>query len=199
MLAFWWTLFKGSLQTLIDYNFAQGLAIYTRFDYFNLIWRSQVCQNHTWQIVLDSCSPYFHGAWFLHTLKRSSKICLVRLVCILTNTIVLILHLTVSHLSTCSSRYLVRTCTLSARRVMFVQVTFGSLSYCIVNMSCLFRSVWGPCTGYCVVSVFSCLFRSVWSSWIRLPAPPQHLQAWPQDLRLWWGPGPDDCCCFHQG
>ena len=42
---------RGVFQTLHDYNLAQGLAMHTAFDDHDLISRSQVCQNHTQQIV----------------------------------------------------------------------------------------------------------------------------------------------------
>ena len=38
-LAFWWTLFKGSLSNLRDYNFACGLAMHTRFGYLDLVFK----------------------------------------------------------------------------------------------------------------------------------------------------------------
>lgn len=38
-----------------------------------------------------------------------------------------------------------------------------------------------------------------WVSWLWPPAPAQHLPSWPEDLRLWWGQGADDGCCFCQG
>ena len=54
-LAFRWTLFKGGLLKFADYDLAQGLVVHTRFDDLDFISRSQVCQNHKLQIVIDSC------------------------------------------------------------------------------------------------------------------------------------------------
>ena len=53
MLAFWWTMFivMEVSETLHDYNFAWGLAIYTRSDVLYLMFRSWVWQNHKLQIV----------------------------------------------------------------------------------------------------------------------------------------------------
>ena len=38
-------------QTWRDYDLAQGLAIHARFDYLDLVSRSQVCHNHELHIV----------------------------------------------------------------------------------------------------------------------------------------------------
>ena len=57
MLAFWQT-FKGGLSNFVhDHNLAQGLAIHTRFDDFDFISRSQVCQNHKQQIIVKFLLP----------------------------------------------------------------------------------------------------------------------------------------------
>ena len=68
-LAFSWTL-SEVFQLLHYFNFAWGLPIHLRFDDFDLVSRSQVCQNHKLQIVfliLVHCS--LNVVWCLHTLK----------------------------------------------------------------------------------------------------------------------------------
>ena len=52
------------------YKLARGLAVHPRFDDLDLISRSQVCQNHNLQIVLDSCLLLLNCAWLLHILKK---------------------------------------------------------------------------------------------------------------------------------
>ena len=71
----WFAKFRGHcssdiFRTLHDYVLVWGLPIHTEFDDFDLVSRSQVCQNHKLQIVfliLVHCS--LNVVWCLHTLK----------------------------------------------------------------------------------------------------------------------------------
>ena len=86
-----------------DYNFAQGLAIHTRFDDLDLISRSQVCQNHKLQIVFRFLSIVMHGATHIQQLKHSMLYVTGRYLRDITDMIFVILHLDASHLSVCFS------------------------------------------------------------------------------------------------
>ena len=93
-------------QTLHDYDLAWGLAIHIRIDEFDLISRSQVCQNHKLLIVFRFLSTLVYGCMVAMHIKKIKQ----RMLCVTgvylkddTNIILVILHLNVSHLSVCSS------------------------------------------------------------------------------------------------
>ena len=81
MLVFLQTFFVFTLrevfQTLHDYNLAQGLAIHTRFDDFDLISRLQVYQNHQLQLVfrfLCTVVQKLHG-YYIHLIGQVQYLC----------------------------------------------------------------------------------------------------------------------------
>ena len=84
------------------FNFAQVLSIHTRFDDLDLISRSQVCQIRKLQVVfrfLSTCLVPAHIKKIKHSMLHVTVVFLRDI----TNTISVILHLNVNHLSICSS------------------------------------------------------------------------------------------------
>ena len=75
--------FSEFLQTVLGYNFALGLPIYTRFDYVGLVSRSQVCQNYKLPFkkkkIVAQCSLKLYGTTHIKKIMHI-KLCLT-LVC----------------------------------------------------------------------------------------------------------------------
>ena len=87
---------------------------------------------------LESCPVWFNGVWLLHTLKRSSTLCFLSLVCIweTTKTVIVILHFNASCLSIGSS----------CLKLEFIQTTSihplqFTFTYSFILLSCYSNSL----------------------------------------------------------